>query len=73
MKMECLYCKGKMASSSAPLDVDRNGFHIHWDSLPAWVCTQCGEPYFEEAEVQAVERAVSAVDQEFNNVKKRVA
>jgi hypothetical protein len=31
--------------------VDRNGYHVHWDAVPAWVREQCSEPYFESAEV----------------------
>lgn len=62
--MECMYCKGEMRQSSAPFTVDRRGYHIHWDAIPAWVCEQCGEPYFEEREVETIQRALSVVDAE---------
>jgi YgiT-type zinc finger domain-containing protein len=45
--MECLYCKGKMVKAQAPLSLERRQYHIYWKELPAWVCTQCGEAYFE--------------------------
>ncbi len=36
-----------MKKGFAPFSADRKGYHISWDSIPTWVCTQCGEPYFE--------------------------
>ncbi|MDR4505030.1 MAG: YgiT-type zinc finger protein [Candidatus Scalindua sp.] len=62
--MECFHCKGKMVKGKAPFSVDRNGYHISWDSIPAWVCTQCGEPFFEENEVTHIQKALQKVDQE---------
>ena len=62
--MECLYCKGKMVRSVAPFSVDRNGYHISWESIPAWVCTQCGEPLFETKEVKHIQNALKKIDEE---------
>ncbi|WP_363183729.1 YgiT-type zinc finger protein [uncultured Thiocystis sp.] len=62
--MECLHCKGKMIRETAPFSVDRNGYHITWESIPAWVCTQCGEALFEENEVDHIQRALQKIDQE---------
>ncbi len=56
--MECFHCKGKMAKANAPFSADRNGYHISWDSVPAWVCTQCGEALFEENEVNHIQKAL---------------
>jgi hypothetical protein len=33
------------------------------DAVPAWVCTQCGEPYFEEKEVDAIQELVASVEE----------
>ena len=62
--MECLYCKGVMIRSKASFSADRNGYHITWESIPAWVCTQCGEPFFEEEEVQHIQAALQQVDEQ---------
>lgn len=62
--MQCMHCKGEMQRSHAPFSVDRNGYHVHWDALPAWVCEQCGEPYFESADVARIQRALAALDRE---------
>ena len=62
--MECFYCKGKMVKGFAPFSVDRNGYHISWESVPAWVCTQCGESLFEEDEVAHIQNALKQIDHE---------
>lgn len=60
--MTCMYCKGEMQRKAAPFHVDRHGYHLHWDAVPAWVCTQCGEPYFEEQEVTAIQESLADLD-----------
>jgi YgiT-type zinc finger domain-containing protein len=64
LTMECLHCKGRMVRATAPFSIDRKGYHIVWEAIPAWVCTQCGEPFFEAAEVEAIQRSLAAVDRE---------
>ncbi|MEX1229916.1 MAG: YgiT-type zinc finger protein [Planctomycetaceae bacterium] len=60
--MKCIHCQGKMIRDVAPFHVDRKGYHLLLDAVPAWVCTQCGEPLFDQAEVQTIQAAISAVD-----------
>ena len=56
--MKCLYCQGEMERGTAPFRVDRKGYHVTWDALPAWVCPQCGEVYFEETDIEALRLAI---------------
>ena len=60
--MKCLHCGGTMARATAPFHVDRKGCHIVLDSVPAWVCQQCGEAYFEEREVDAIQDLIRSVE-----------
>ncbi len=60
--MNCTHCRGRMQRSQAPFPVDRNGYHLTFDAVPAWVCSQCGEAYFEGREVEAVQRAIKELD-----------
>jgi len=60
--MKCLYCQGQMVRGRAPIHLDRKGVHLSLDDLPAWVCSQCGEPYFEEAETEAIQAILREVD-----------
>jgi len=61
--MKCLYCQGTMARGTAPFHIDRKGYHLILDTIPAWVCTQCGEAYFEEVAVEAIQQVIRAIDQ----------
>ena len=71
--MECLHCKGEMVKGSAPFSIDRNGYHISWDQVPAWVCTQCGEPFFEASEIDHIQRALEQVDTETEDIMRQRA
>ncbi|MGH7199967.1 MAG: YgiT-type zinc finger protein [Planctomycetaceae bacterium] len=62
--MECLHCKGRMERASAPLSIDRKGYHVSWDAVAAWVCQQCGEVYFEPDEVKRLQQALTVLDHE---------
>ena len=60
--MKCIHCKGMMKKGSSPFHVDRDGYHLSFDRVPAWICTQCGEAYFEENEVEAIQDVISTID-----------
>lgn len=60
--MECYYCKGTMIRTKTPYTVNRNGYHLVIDSVPAWICNQCGEAYFEGQEVDSIQEVIKAVD-----------
>jgi YgiT-type zinc finger domain-containing protein len=62
--MECFHCKGRMIRATAPFSIDRKGYHLVWEAVPAWVCTQCGEPLFESREVDSIQRALTALERE---------
>lgn len=62
--MECAYCHSRMERGTAPFNVDRAGYHVHWNRVPAWVCTQCGEAHFEAREVELIQRALAALDEQ---------
>lgn len=62
--MKCIHCQGKMEQGTAPFHIDRKGYHLILDTIPAWVCTQCGEVYFEESEVDAIQQVIRALDKQ---------
>ena len=51
-----------MTKGTAPFHIDRRGVHVTLEAVPAWVCSQCGEPYFEEQEVDAIQDLIDSVD-----------
>ena len=44
--MKCLYCHGTMERGTAPFHIDRKGYHLILDTIPAGVCTTHSAPYF---------------------------
>lgn len=61
LPMKCLYCQAPVERSTAPVQVQRNGYELAWQSLPAWVCTHCQQAYFEPGEVEMVRQAMGFV------------
>ncbi len=51
--MKCIHGWRGMAFTTAPFHTDRPGYHLLLERVPAWVCEQCREPYFESPEVDA--------------------
>ena len=43
--------------------IDRKGYHIYCEAIPAWVSIQCDELYFESHEVDLIQNALSVLDQ----------
>jgi len=42
--------------------VDRKGYHLFIKEIPAYICTQCGEKYFDEKEVEAIQRLIQKLE-----------
>lgn len=61
--MKCLHCQGEMRRGTTPFHIDRKDCHLTLDSIPAWVCAQCGEPFFEEREVNAIQDLIRSVEE----------
>jgi YgiT-type zinc finger domain-containing protein len=61
--MKCIHCQGEMKRQAVPLHIDRKSCHLILDEVPAWVCGQCGEEYFEEREVDAIQDLLRLIDQ----------
>lgn len=61
-EMKCIHCQGQMRRATTPFHIDRKGCHLMLDAVPAWVCEQCGEAYFEEKEVDTIQDLVRAIE-----------
>ncbi len=57
-----------MEKGSAPFHIDRKGYHLLLDSIPAWVCQQCGETYFEEREVNSIQELIKTVEEKTHDL-----
>lgn len=61
LPMKCLYCQAPVAKGTTQVRVNRNGYHLTWQAVEAWVCTRCEQAYFEPHEVEMVRQAVSSM------------
>lgn len=43
----CEYCEGELEYRSIRARFNFKGHTIYVDNVPAWVCTKCGEQYFD--------------------------
>jgi YgiT-type zinc finger domain-containing protein len=62
--MKCIHCNGEMERKTSPFQIDRKGYHLTLEKIPAWMCTQCGEAYFEESEVEEIHKMIETLDRE---------
>jgi YgiT-type zinc finger domain-containing protein len=62
-RMKCVHCQGQMKRMPVSMHVDRGTCHLILDEVPAWVCQQCGEQYFEGAEVDAIQDMLKTIEQ----------
>lgn len=67
--MQCLYCKGKMKPGETTYNISRHGYHFVLDNAPAWICQQCGETYFEEKEVDAIQNLIKDLDKKTEKIR----
>ncbi len=61
--MKCVHCQGHMKRGTIPFHVDHGDCHLLLDRVPAWVCEQCGEAYFEDKAVDAIQDLVRSVEE----------
>ena len=52
-----------------PYSVDRKGYHLYIREVPAYVCSQCGENYFEEDEVGEIQDIIKSLEQHIEKLK----
>ena len=57
-EVRCIRCEGRLAPGRAPVRLERPGFRLAWEALPAWVCGRCEASYFEAREVHLIRRAL---------------
>lgn len=57
-----------MERGIVPFHIDRKGYHLTLDKIPAWACSQCGEVYFDEPEVEAIQEVLYTLDQRTDKI-----
>jgi YgiT-type zinc finger domain-containing protein len=57
-----------MGRTTVSYTVDRKGYHLFIKEIPAYVCSQCGERYFEEKETEAIQNMIKALEEKLQDV-----
>lgn len=60
--MECYHCGGTLERGRASYTINRKGYHLIIDDVPAWVCRQCGEALFDEEVVDLIQDMIHEMD-----------
>ena len=60
--MECLYCKSELVRKKVSYTATRKGYHLIIDDVPAWVCEQCGEAFFDDETVDTIQDMLREVE-----------
>jgi YgiT-type zinc finger domain-containing protein len=66
--MKCLLCSGEMEKATVSYTIDRKGYHLFIERIPAYVCLQCGEKFFEEKEAGAIQNMIKALEEKLRDV-----
>jgi len=67
--MKCYFCGGEMKKGKTTYTINKKGYHLLIDEVPAWICEQCGEPYFEGNIVDAIQKLVGEIDVRVENMR----
>ena len=62
--MKCVHWQGKLERGCAPFHATRKGYHLTLENLPAWICAQCGETYFDEQQSAAIQETLQKLDEQ---------
>jgi len=72
--MKCFHCGGEMKRGKTTYTVNRKGYHLLIHEVPAWICTQCREVYFEGEEVDSIQEVIKSIDEKIGKLRReRVA
>jgi YgiT-type zinc finger domain-containing protein len=68
--MKCNYCQGKVKKGKTTYTIHRQGYHFIMYNVAAWICEQCGEPLFEEKEVESIQNLIKTLDSKTREISK---
>ncbi|MCC6169931.1 MAG: YgiT-type zinc finger protein [Caldilineaceae bacterium] len=62
--MNCPHCQGRLKAGATAYSVNRNGYHLIIDQVPAFICEQCHEPLFTEEALRLVQEMIRSLDEQ---------
>jgi YgiT-type zinc finger domain-containing protein len=61
MNTPCSECKGQVKRKTISQEFEKEGVKVKLSGFKAWVCSQCGEIYFEPGGAEKVAQAVNCL------------
>jgi YgiT-type zinc finger domain-containing protein len=61
MRLPCSECKGEVKRKTISQEFEKEGVKVKLSGFKAWVCSQCGEIYFEPGGAEKVAQAVNSL------------
>jgi len=58
-----------MKTGKTTYTLNRHGYHLLIDDVPAWICMQCNKVYFEENSVDIIQEMITKLDIQVNKVR----
>ena len=71
--MQCHFCGGEMKKGKTTYTLNRAGYHLLIDDVPAWICGQCNEVCFEENIVEKVQEITTQLNTLVNKVRQNAS
>ncbi|MBI4833194.1 MAG: YgiT-type zinc finger protein [Planctomycetes bacterium] len=66
--MKCANCGHEIAEIKSRYTINRYGYQLSLEGVPAFGCQACGARYFKEEEVDAIQRLLEHLDKDFRKV-----
>jgi len=66
--MKCANCGHEINKVISRYCINRSGYQLALEGVPAYGCPHCGARYFAEAEVDAIQEMVQDLERDFKKV-----
>lgn len=67
--MNCHFCQNKLKPKKVTYNINRQGYDVILREVPAFICQECGEVFFEEKSVDLIQSLIRDIDKKTELVK----
>ena len=67
--MICQKCQKQLSVKNIPYNINRKGYDVILRDVPAFVCDECGEIFFDEKSVNQIQEMVKNLDDRYEAVR----
>ena len=66
--MKSMHCQGQIKKATAPFHIVRKDYHLTLNAVPAWICQQCEDVYFDDPDVDSIQEIIQADEDRTRNL-----